>query len=176
MAHKGGTVLGMLVKGREYRALTVLKKMLPILAVSCLLLSPSLGVSPVGKKIPPHTRKDICQTWVGISEDESCLFRMSFQEDGRGKGAYVYLNDEPRAFEIESWNFDMKKRIELNIPPVPSTDLEYGRMEGSVIGFRMELTLFGKAWKEKINLRPEAPLRGRWEKLHTAMQEKIGQS
>lgn len=179
-AHNRSWRREMAFKGGKMSRMSMTRSLLPakvfstrgsaifVLSLALLFLASPKAI-PSEKKIPPHTLRELAQTWIGISEDESCSFRLSLHEDGKGSGAYVYLDGEPHVFEIKAWNFDLKKHIELSVPPEPHTDLESGRMQGTVIGFRMELTLSGKGWEERISLRPEAPLKEKWDKLVSAM-------
>ena len=141
---------------------------IPVLTLGFLCIF-AQWIAPAPKKIPPHTYEELAQAWIGISQDESYCFRLSLGSNGKGTGAYVYLDGQAHQFEVKSWSFNKKDQIELDIAPDVGTILEDPRVQGTVLGFRMELTFTGKGWKEKVLLRPEAPLKGKWDKLRLAM-------
>jgi hypothetical protein len=58
--------------------------------LSALIAALILGSASTyaSKKMRPLTRAEVAGAWVGISEDELYIFRISLAGDGKGSGAY----------------------------------------------------------------------------------------
>lgn len=142
----------------------------PAVALSVLCVAASGGGE---KRMKPLTREEVAQTWVGLSEDELYLVRVDLAEDGLGSAGYVFAQEEPRLFRITSWKY-VGDRVEivLSSPLLSSPheqSLEVPRLAGKLIGNSMALTMEGRDWSRRLNLRPEADLEQRWSRLRQAM-------
>jgi len=120
------------------------------------------------KKIRPLSHEAVSQVWLGMSEDESCVFRLALNSGGTGFGGYVCAEQDPRLFRIESWRYE-PPRFGTTVSGTGGngTDIEY--LKGTLIGVAMELTVGGRGWERKLSLRRESDLQTRWEKLRAAM-------
>jgi hypothetical protein len=134
--------------------------------VLMLLVFPTLWSAD--KRIRPLSHEAVAQVWLGVSEDELYVFRLALNSDGTGLGGYVFPDDEPRLFRIESWRFE-PPRFDTTVSGTGGngTDIEY--LKGTLIGVAMDLRVGGRGWERKLSLRREGDLTERWEKLRAAM-------
>lgn len=111
---------------------------------------------------------EVAQTWIGVSEDELCLLRLSLNEDGKGFGAYSFLDQEPHVFPIPDWTYKAAK-IYVAVEPTDSSHWKIDPLRGSVMGDAMQLTMSGEGWSRSFTLRREEELLRRWNSLREAM-------
>ena len=171
MAYKGGEMFRLpLGRTLSQTARVFISAGRIVLIVFAMLLLANRSPTCADKKPRPLTLEEIAQTWVGISEDELYLVRMSLNRDGTGQGAYVFQDEPPMVFRVVSWKYDQKS-IEIVVLPQESGKgfLESGHMSGSVMGYAMTLGISGHRWKLKLNMRPEAVFERRWEETKSAM-------
>jgi len=133
-----------------------------------LLVTVSLGSEQ--KRIRPLSRDAVAQTWIGISEDELYLFRLVLSPDGTGRGAYVFGDDAPRSFAIASWTYD-SKRVSMFADAGGDTERRVTRLDGTLTGVAMDLTVSGDGWSRRLRMRPERGLQDKWEKLKALQAE-----
>jgi hypothetical protein len=88
--------------------------------------------------------------------------------DGTGRGASVFADSPAQSFEITSWKYD-SKRMTIVATALDQSARHITTLNGTVVGWVMELTMAGEGWKRKVSLRPERDLQGKWEKLKEAM-------
>lgn len=130
-----------------------------------LLVSPEvLGRKPF---IQP-TLEEIAQVWVGLSEGESYLLRLSLQPDGTGIGGLVFAGQAATVFHIAKWTYD-GKRVEISLSPQEAVTAGFPTLRGELVGPKMELTMSGPDWKRRLHLRQESELERRWLSLKQAM-------
>jgi hypothetical protein len=134
----------------------------------CMLLLGSSFVQ-ASKKVRSPTHAELSQVWVGISEDELYLMRISLSPDGQGYGAYSFLAQEPRAFRISSWVY-RPPSLRFTIESVDGRPLAMNSLRGSVVGSSMQLSMEGQGWSRSLSLRSEADLEGRWIRLKEIMR------
>ena len=139
-------------------------------ALAASLVVVLLGINPVdaSKKMPPLTHAEVSRVWVGISEDELYILRLSLAADGGGFGAYSFVDDEPHIFRISAWKYE-PPAIHITIEPADQLPLVTGQLNGKIIGIRMHLTMSGKGWSRSLTFRREDALLGRWSKIKEAM-------
>lgn len=129
-----------------------------------------LGGSPAGasKKMRPLTQAEVSQAWVGISEDELYIFRISLSAEGGGGGAYAFADSDPRPFRISSWKYKPPS-ILITMEPVDRSPLVADRLVGEISGIRMNLVMSGKGWSRSLTFRREDVLLRRWSRIKEAM-------
>lgn len=137
-------------------------------ALSILLLGAALVQA--SKKVRSPTHAELSQVWVGISEDELYLMRLSLSPDGQGYGAYSFLDQEPRAFRISLWVY-RPPDLQFTIESVDGRPLTTSSLKGSVVGSAMQLTMTAKGWSRSLSFRSEADLEGRWIRLKGSMRQ-----
>jgi hypothetical protein len=123
-------------------------------AALVLVLLPGAIYSLSEKKIPPHVKEDIAQPWIGISEDELDVVRLDLRPEGKGWGAYVFVDHQPQVFRITSWTLE-RYSIEIRGDLKDLEDRANNTLKGTVVGFKMQLTMSGEGWRRKLWLRPE---------------------
>jgi hypothetical protein len=112
---------------------------------------------------------EVATTWIGISTGESKSYRLELELGGKGRGALLHGDRSTTVFSIASWSYDRGK-IEISSEPIEIGDLEYSRrFGGSVTGTGMSLVDKGDDWKIEIEMRREAEVLGRWNRLRSAM-------
>jgi hypothetical protein len=119
------------------------------------------------KKVPPSTRAEVAQTWIGITEDELYLFRLELHLDGTGLGAYVYVDEEPHVFRVASWTIDQYE-VAIKVSDMGWSRNHVGELKGKVVGYQMNLLIGGHDWHRRLWLRPERPLQLKLDQLKTA--------
>lgn len=129
-----------------------------------------LAITPAdaSKRMRPLTHAEMAEVWVGISEDELYIFRLSLAADGGGSGAYIFVDESPRTFRISAWKYE-PPYIRINVEPLEGSSLVADRLEGKVIGVRMNLRMAGKGWSRSLTFRREEVLVGRWNRVKEAM-------
>lgn len=50
------------------------------------------------------SREEVPTTWIGFSEDELYMFRITLEKSGRGKVAYGFLEERPTVLMVTSWS------------------------------------------------------------------------
>lgn len=120
------------------------------------------------KKMRPLTHAEVSHVWIGLSEDELYMFRLSLAPDGKGFGAYSFLDDEPHIFRVSSWKY-LPSAIQILIEPVGQSPLIASSLNGEIVGARMHLRMSGKGWSRSLSLRREEDLAGRWNRIKEAM-------
>lgn len=139
------------------------------LVLSCLSLA---GIATAGaqaeKRMKPLSAKEVAQVWVGLSEDELYLIRLRLDESGSGRAAYVFADQPSRLFTVQSWTY-MGEHIEIVLENSDDSALPVPTLKGSLVGSEMKLKLSGEGWGRKVELRLEAALENRWQKLKNAM-------
>jgi hypothetical protein len=139
-----------------------------IIAVLAILYLSIPGRSFSAKKIPPHVKTDIAQSWIGISEDELDVMRLDLHPDGKGWGSYVFVAHRPQVFQIAAWSLE-RYSLEIRGDLKGLEDKANGALTGAVIGFKMELTMSGDGWHRKFILRPENDIESRLNALRRSM-------
>lgn len=134
------------------------------LAVILLATSPA----DASKKMRPLTHAEVSQVWVGISEDELYIFRLSLAPNGEGFGAYSFTDDSPRIFRVSAWKYEPPS-IRVTMEPVDRSPLVASQLNGEIIGMRMHLTMSGKGWSRSLTFRCEEDLIDRWRRVKDAM-------
>jgi hypothetical protein len=51
------------------------------------------------------TLEEVARVWVGVTEDEAYLLRLSLSPGGIGQAGYVYADSEPKVARITSWSY-----------------------------------------------------------------------
>lgn len=138
------------------------------LAASLTVLILGTTSGDASKKMRPLTHAEVSRIWIGISEDELYIFRLSLASGGGGFGAYSFLDDEPHTFRISSWKYDPPS-IHITIEPVGQSTLVTGHLSGNVSGVGMHLRMSGKGWSRSLSFRREEDLVGRWSRIKEAM-------
>jgi hypothetical protein len=136
--------------------------------ISSLVLIIS-GTADVAAKTVPITREHIAQAWVGMSSDGAYVYRLALNADGTGAGAFVFLDQDPCAFRIKNWTYK-KGSVSIDIESPPS-ECVVGRGFAAVVrgSAALELTMFGKDWRERCILQREAAFFPRWKRLSDLM-------
>jgi hypothetical protein len=121
------------------------------------------------------TRSEVATTWVGISEDELVLVRLTLRAPDGGQIAYSFLDAPPDVSEISSWNYEPKKNstLRLLLGDQGNRSLQPA-LGGSVVGVRMQLVLVEGDWQRTVTLRREGELVYRWNLLREAMKSRTG--
>lgn len=128
------------------------------------------GCSTVApKKARLLTHGEVARVWIGVSEDELCLLRLSLKADNTGLGAYSFLDKEQHAFRIPSWKFEAA-RLHIAVEPTDQNHWRIGPLRGSIVGDAMQLTMAGEGWSRSFTLRREEELARRWNKLRDFME------
>lgn len=129
--------------------------------------------SAARKKVKPPTREEVAQVWVGWSTDDLYLLRVELLPNGKGFGAYSFLEEEPRTFRITSWEY-VAGQIKIHPAPPDGPPSWVSLLRGAVGGFSMKLTAQGPDWKLSFLLRRESEFTQRWNELKRRMaDEKI---
>lgn len=139
-----------------------------VLALAVTGIFPTQGLAR--KRARPPTREEVAVVWIGASTDNLYLLRLDLSLDGAGFGAFTFLDEDPRRFEIASWRYDAGQ---IRIDPKPPVDeLSWVRpLHGSVGGATMELEASARDWTLSFSLRREAEFEEKWRKLRTTMAE-----
>lgn len=142
-----------------------IKPTIPILLLVAFLTA---AYETAAKPIPPRTREEVAQVWIGLTEDRLSLFRISLLLDGKGTVGFAYLDGRPEIQRISSWIYEGRH---LRIASKASAGAVTGdlELEGDVLGSSMELVVSEPGWKGRLYLRPEADLERRWNLLRAAM-------
>jgi hypothetical protein len=114
------------------------------------------------------TYEEVARVWIGVSEDELCLLRLSLKPDSTGLGAYSFLDKEQHVFGIPSWTYEAA-RLHIAVEPTDQTHWRLEPLRGSVVGDAMQLTMTGEGWNRTFTLRREEELVRRWNKLRDSM-------
>ncbi len=115
------------------------------------------------------SREEVATTWIGLSEDELYMFRITLEKSGGGVVAYGFLDENPVVLNVRSWSYDPQANphIVIRLSPEPSGIVQ---LTGDVIGTRLELQVAKADWKRRVFLRQESTLFQRWERLRMAMK------
>jgi hypothetical protein len=132
-----------------------------------VLLLATIPVS-ASKKMRPLTHEEVAQVWVGISEDEQYLFRLSLANDGSGTGAYIFVDESPHSFRISNWKYEPPS-IRISLEPVDHSPLVAKVLTGTIVGVRMSLRMSGRDWSRSLAFRREEVLLSRWSRAKDAM-------
>ena len=132
------------------------------------------------KKARPLSREEVATIWIGLSEDELYLLRLSLRADGTGQVAYLFVDSEPKVAPIAAWSYDpgyeprvwewfggKSSQIEITI----RGDSTFKKLEGT-LGAEPSMTLraAGPDWKLRLALRREQDLVPRWQRLRRSME------
>ena len=116
------------------------------------------------RKASPLAFEEVAQVWIGISELTQYMLRLDLSSDGKGTGAYIYFNSEPRPFFVSAWTYSNGKlHIELE-QSLGSSPLG-GELTGFFEGSTMRLRATGDDWEIHFFLRQEEPLIEKIERL-----------
>jgi len=113
---------------------------------------------------------EVARVWIGISEDELCLLRLSLNPNGKGIGAYSFLDKEQHVFRIPSWTYGAA-RIHIAVEPTDPDHWRIDPLRGSIMGDAMQLTMSGEGWSRSFTLRREEELLRRWKELKEVMDQ-----
>lgn len=140
------------------------------IALLASLAAVLLATAPAdaSKRMQPLTRAAVASAWVGISEDELYIFRLSLAADGGGSGAYSFVDEPPRVFRISAWKYEPPS-IRIKIESVDQSPLVAEQLEGKIVGVRMNLRMAGSGWSRSLMFRREEVLVGRWARVKDAM-------
>jgi len=138
------------------------------LAVSLAIVLLGATYVEASKKMQPLTHEEVSHVWIGLSEDELYMFRLSLAPDGKGFGAYSFLDDEPHIFRVSAWKY-LPSSIQILIEPSDQWPLITNSLNGKVVGVRMQLKMSGKGWSRSLSLRREEDLVVRWNRIKEAM-------
>ena len=138
---------------------------------SAVVLATAVFCQPSGKVGRLLTRDEVATTWVGLTEDELYLVRLTLRQPEGGRVGYSFLDEPPTVLEIGSWTYDPKGSSRLTIVPKPGQARSV-ELSGEVIGVKMELTVSQGGWHRKVSLRQEGEWRQRWRRLVDAMGER----
>lgn len=138
------------------------------IAVVAAIPTTPAGPLVAEKRIRPLTRDAVAQVWAGLSEDELYLFRLDLSHDGTGLGAYVFADEPSQLFRF-TWEYD-PNRISMTATAVGDSTSTIVKLEGTLTGMAMDLTVSGSGWRRKVSLRPARDLEQRWEKLGAAIR------
>lgn len=148
-----------------------------------LLLAGGLAAAAcpaAAKKARPLSREEVATVWIGLSEDELYLLRLSLRADGTGQAAYVFVDSEAKVAPITAWSYDpgyeprvwewfggKSSRIEITI----SGDSTFKKLEGT-LGAEPSMTLraAGPDWELRLVFRREQDLVPRWQHLRRSME------
>ena len=118
--------------------------------------------SKIGRAL---THEEVSVVWMGLSESESYIYRISLSPDGKGLGGYIYGDLEPVLFEIVSWAYT-KRRISLSIRFLDGEERNFRpRIRGEIVGSPMTLEVRGSDWRRQVELRREQDYLPSWNKL-----------
>jgi hypothetical protein len=123
---------------------------------------------PAGKKAHLLTRDEVATVWIGISDDETYLIRLSLNSRGDGTGAYSFVGEKPHQFAVPSWTYS-DGNIAVGTDSKGQPGVASSGFKGKVVGEGMVLTARGKDWSPRFNLRREKPLVSRWDALRGIM-------
>ena len=137
--------------------------------VALALALPNTWPTVHAKPIPPTSQEDLAQVWIGLTEDELKIFRITLDSTGGGIVGFVYLDNEPEIHEIASWT-NKGQRLKLRTNPPPGSASGPLELEGTALGSAIELVVRTPGWKRRLSLRPEAELEQRWNRLRAAMK------
>jgi hypothetical protein len=163
-------MLGLPIGWRRARRIsaTLLSNIVQATATIILMLLVSSTLWSADKKIRPLSHEAVSQVWLGMTEDESCVFRLALRSDGTGFGGYVCAEQDPRLFRIESWRYE-PPRFDTTLSGAGGNGSGIEHLKGTLIGVAMELKVGGRGWDRKLSLRREGDLTERWEKVRAAM-------
>jgi hypothetical protein len=138
------------------------------LCVIALLASGWAAHAIATKKARMLRREEVAQIWLGISEDELYVVRLSLSQDGKGSGGYIFVDDKPFLFRIADWKYQAGK---ISITPESPEHARSGLrgFTGEISGIAMELTMSGQDWHRHLSLRRESQMEHRWNMLKEAM-------
>jgi hypothetical protein len=110
----------------------------------------------------------MAQSWIGLSADENYIFRIDLALDGTGRGAYVFADGPPHLLRISLWKYDGKS-IEITAIGPDWRSQDDKPIKGLVRGSRMQLLISGRDWEIRLEMRRQADIEPRFEKLKQAM-------
>ncbi len=125
-------------------------------------------VKAAEKRARALTRDEVATVWVGLSEDELYVFRIALRMDGTGELGYIFLVGEPHVLPLVTWRYDSPS-IALDVERLSRNKFGIDRLAGRIVGTSMRITVEGKDWGRRLQLRREAGLEGSWNKLRAAM-------
>lgn len=135
-----------------------------------VVLATAVFCQPSSKMGRLLTRDEVATTWVGLTEDELYVVRISLRQPSGGLVGYSFLDDPPIVLKVGSWAYDPKGSSRLTIVPAPGQTRSV-ELSGDVVGVQMELTISQGGWHRKVSLRQENEWRQRWRRLVDAMGE-----
>jgi len=130
----------------------------------------TIAVWAVPKKMPLPARESLVGVWVGMSEDELYMIRLALAADGSGALSYSFRDDVPRVVKVQSWSLS-GRQIHVMLESGPSDTVR--EATGNASSFALSLLIEGGSWKRRAELRREAELEQRWNKLKQAMAASI---
>lgn len=139
--------------------------------LSAILLAAACAQNPSPKKGRPLSHSEVARDWLGVSEGELCLLRISLNEQGQGVGAYSFLDEEPHLFIVPRWEYNLPE-ISIVVEPSPSDTAHWNinALRGSVRGVAMQLVMSGEGWSRSFSLRREEEWLMRLNRIKQAME------
>jgi len=120
----------------------------------------------------PLSTQEVSRAWIGISEDELYLLRLSLEEEGTGYAGLLFVDDSPRLFRIRSWTRE-GSHVSFAMDPISASPFPAPSLSGELNGPYMDLTISGNDWERKVYLRLEERLERRWNSLRESMAEPL---
>jgi hypothetical protein len=143
------------------------ERQLTLLLVGIGLCAFVIAGEAAHKKARPFTREEVATVWVGISEDQNHLLRLTLDPQGSGIAAYSFVDQPPRVFDVSAWAYEAP-RIVID---AEATHLGVDTVRGKIVGLELYLSISGDDWQTDYTLRREAELEQRWRDLKKAMGE-----
>ncbi len=126
------------------------------------------GLRPVDKEPIPPTESELLGTWVGLTEDDLCSFRISLRAGGLGLCAYA-CGQSPRLLAVEKWGMQ-GPGIEVSLAPIDADPNCVTNISGRAYATIMKVIVFGKGWRRELALRREDDLERQAAMLKSRME------
>jgi hypothetical protein len=130
-----------------------------------------VALTVYARSMAPHpTREQVADTWIGFTQDDLKLFRLSLDADGGGICGYTFVREPAKLYLVDGWTLS-GYAIEINLIPVDQ-DAESIWMKGTTTGHRLNLEIGGNnlRWNRKLTMYRESEVTERREKIRHRME------
>jgi hypothetical protein len=142
------------------RILLVALVLLAAVAVSYLAYARSV--------VRPPKLEQIAASWIGYTEDDLSLFRLTLRKDGTGSCACTFVREPALLYDVSSWKLSGCS-IDVTLKPIdPSAEPIH--ITGKTDGWHLNLNVQGKEWDRDLKMYNESDAQSAYRRLYDRME------
>ena len=118
---------------------------------------------------PPPEVAQVADTWIGYTDNDLSLYRLTLHKDGSGTCAFVFVRNPALLYEVTEWRLD-EYDINISLKPIDET-AEPISITGETTGWLLRLKVAGEGWDRDLKMYRESDFDTILKKLKDRMQK-----